>query len=116
MPYLLDEFNHFWETPFDTTDPNFAQCKIDRANKLDADGKTSMNIVNHFLDEDVPFTDILVPDRGDAGKTNAVSGSGSIGAQAALCSSTFGRNPNVVLIDYFGQGDAIGAQKMLNGL
>ncbi|KIW09273.1 uncharacterized protein PV09_00194 [Verruconis gallopava] len=116
VPYLLDEFNYYWETPFDTTDPNFAQCKIDRANKLDSSGKSSMNIVNHFLDVEIPFTDILIPDREAAGQTNAVSGDGSIGAQASLCKSIYGRYPNVVLIDFFGMGDAIGAQKLLNGL
>jgi hypothetical protein len=116
VPYLLDEFKYFFETPFDTTDPKFAQCKIDRANKLDGSGKTSMNIVNHFLDMEIPFTDILIPDRDAASKTNAKTGDGSIGAHADLCKSTYGRYPNVLLIDFFGEGDAIGAQKMLNGL
>ena len=61
-------------------------------------------------------TGVIVPDRDNADKVNAVSGESSLGARAALCSKTHGRNPNVLLIDYFGRGDAIGAQKMLNGL
>lgn len=73
-----------------------------------------MFIANHFLDVSIFGMD--VPDRTAAAQTNAIAGSGSIGAQASLCSGAMGRNPNVLLIDYFGQGDAIGAQKLLNKL
>jgi hypothetical protein len=116
VPYLLNEFKYFWETPFDTTDSKFAQCTMDRKNELDGSGKSSMSLMNHFLDTKFLFTEVLVPDRGAAGKTNAKTGDGSIGAQADLCKSQHGKYPNVVLIDFFGEGDAIGAQKMLNGL
>ncbi|KAL1956892.1 hypothetical protein VTO42DRAFT_6740 [Malbranchea cinnamomea] len=30
FPYLLDEFTYFFETPFELTDPNFPECKLDR--------------------------------------------------------------------------------------
>ncbi|KAF2669232.1 PLC-like phosphodiesterase [Microthyrium microscopicum] len=116
VPYLLDEFNYFFETPFDTTDPNFAQCTMDRQNKADNDGKSSMYIVNHFLDMKIPATSVLVPDRADAGKTNAATGTGSIGAQADLCVGSWGKQPNVVLVDYFGQGQEMNAQNTMNGL
>ncbi len=112
----MDEFNYFWETPFDTTDPNFAQCTLDRPNKLDADGKSSMYIVNHFLDNNLVSTGILVPDKADAARTNAPHGDGSIGNQADLCVGTYGRNPNVVLIDEVGQGNFLMSQNLLNGL
>jgi hypothetical protein len=116
VPYLLNEFNHYFETPFDTTDPNFAQCTMDRKNSLDSDGKSSMYIVNHFLDEEILDTDILVPNRGAAATTNAPTGPGSIGAQSSRCAGAYGRWPNVVLIDYFGTGDAMSAQNAMNGL
>jgi hypothetical protein len=118
VPYLLNEFYHYFETPFDTTDPNFAECTMDRQNTLDTDGTSSMYIVNHFLDEQVPIpdTDILVPNRAAAPNTNAATGTGSIGAQAGLCVGAYGRWPNVVLIDYFGEGNAIAAQNTMNGL
>ncbi|KAL8839406.1 MAG: hypothetical protein Q9170_001745 [Blastenia crenularia] len=35
IPHLLNEFSYFWETPFDTLDPSFSQCKIDRPAGLD---------------------------------------------------------------------------------
>jgi hypothetical protein len=112
----LDEFNYFWETPFDTTDPHFAQCTLDRPNKLDADGRSSMYIVNHFLDTDLAGSGILVPDKADAARTNSAHGDGSIGDQVDLCVSTHGRNPNVVLIDEVGQGNFLMSQYLLNGL
>jgi hypothetical protein len=112
----LDEFNYFFETPFDTTDPHFDQCTLDRPNKLDADGKSSMYIVNHFLDIDLAGSGILVPDKTDAARTNAAHGDGSIGTQVALCVGAYGRNPNVVLIDEVGQGNFLMSQFALNGL
>jgi hypothetical protein len=116
VPYLLDEFNYFFETPFDTVDPNFAECTIDRRNKVDGDGRSSMYLVNHFLDVDVLNTNVLVPDRTDAARTNAATGSGSIGAQANLCLGTWSRWPNVVLVDYFDQGNPLAAQNSMNGV
>lgn len=61
-----------------------------------------MMIVNHFLDIDILGIDI--PDEAAASNTNAATGTGSIGAQSNLCYSTWGRNPNVVLVDYFNFG------------
>jgi hypothetical protein len=114
VPYLLDEFNYFFETPFDATDPAFAQCTMDRSNKVDGDGKSSMYIVNHFLDVEILETKVLVPDRNDAGRTNAATGTGSVGAQVDLCSGMYGRYPNVVLVDYFGKGDPLAVQNRMN--
>ena len=112
VPYILDEFTYFFETPYDTTDPKFAQCDIDRPPK--SNGKGLMYIVNHFLEVDLHG--ILTPDYRHAGRTNAVTGSGSIGEQAKLCTTKHGRPPNVVLVDYVGKGDVIKAQNLLNGL
>ncbi len=89
-----------------------------------------MYIVNHFLDVDI--FGVLIPDTLALGKTNAPTGKGSIGAQADLCTSTWGRKPNVILVDYFDagefevathlvltnyyEGDVFKAQDTLNGL
>lgn len=112
VPYILDEFSYFFETPFDTTDPAFPECKIDRPAGAKADGR--MYIVNHFLD--VEWLGVEVPDTDALGQTNAAVGVGSIGAQAGLCSGLYGRAPVGVLVDYFDQGDVFGAQDRLNGL
>jgi hypothetical protein len=114
VPYLLDEFNHFWEDPFDQTNPSFAECAMNRTNKVDPDGTSSMYLINHFLD--VSIGSILVPDRLAADQTNAVTGTGSVGDQADRCAGIWGRYPNVMLIDYFGDGDALDAQNTMNGV
>lgn len=61
-----------------------------------------MMIVNHFLDVDI--LGILIPDVAEDSTTNAATGSGSIGAQADLCISTWGRTPNLILVDNFNVG------------
>ncbi|KAB8233632.1 uncharacterized protein BDW43DRAFT_310982 [Aspergillus alliaceus] len=112
VPYIMDEFAYFFETPFDVTDASFSNCKIDRPPGAPADGR--MYIVNHFLDVDI--LGVLVPDRIRAPKTNAVSGKGSIGAQSNLCRSLYKRLPNVVLVDFVDQGEVMKAQSSLNGV
>jgi hypothetical protein len=118
VPYLLDQFNYFFETPFDTIDPGFGDCSMDRKNKADNDGKVSMYLVNHYLDIKIPETGILMPDRLSAPRTNAPEGPGSIGAHARLCLGVHGRIPNVMLLDYFGRGgvDSLAAQNSLNAI
>lgn len=111
-PYILDEWTYFFETPYDTTDPAFAQCQLDRPPNSKPDGK--MYIMNHFLDKNV--FGILMPDNEADPTTNAATGKGSIGAQASLCEGLYGRNPWGVLVDYFDKGDGFTAQNALNGL
>lgn len=64
-----------------------------------------MMIVNHFLDVDILSIDI--PDVAKDSSTNAATGSTSIGTQADLCISTWGRSPNLVLVDNFNIGESI---------
>lgn len=112
VSYILEEFTYFFETPYDTTDPTFPECTLDRPPGGSATGR--MYIVNHFLDLDVAGIDI--PDYNAEATTNAATGNGSIGAQADLCESVYGRPPNFVLIDYSSFGDWQTAQDALNGL
>ena len=116
IPYLLNEFSYFWETPFDTLDPSFSQCKIDRPAglaKFPETVKQRMYIMNHFLDTKV--LNMEVPDRRDAKETNAWMGKGSIGEQAGRCIGMYGRAPAAVLVDYFDRGQVFEAQDKLNG-
>jgi hypothetical protein len=112
VPYILDEFAYFFETPYDVTDKSFPDCSINRPSGATADGR--MYIVNHFLDDDI--FGILIPDYLAAATTNAATGTGSIGSQASLCESIYGRPPNFVLLDFANKGDALTAQNNLNGL
>lgn len=113
VPYILDEFSYFFETPYDTTDPNFAQCTIDRPSGASAAGRLAL--VNHFLDVDLKVLgfDILIPDAAAANTTNSVS---SILAQTDLCLAAYGSQVNVVLLDFINVGEAMEAQSQLNGL
>jgi hypothetical protein len=61
-----------------------------------------MMIVNHFLDLDI--LGILIPDVLADATTNAATGTGSIGAQADLCITTWDRSPNLILVDNFNIG------------
>ncbi|OAA61948.1 PLC-like phosphodiesterase, TIM beta/alpha-barrel domain protein [Niveomyces insectorum RCEF 264] len=113
VPYILDEFAYYYETPYDTTDPDFPQCTVDRPPGASADGR--MGIVNHFLDYEIDLfgQKILVPDVLRANETNAAS---SITAQTNLCLAAYNRQPNVVLLDFISVGEGITAQSQLNNL
>ena len=116
VPYILPEFLYFWETPFDMTDPSFPQCIIDRPGGLAEDPALAyqrMYIINHYLDTEMLGMDI--PDRRDARKTNAATGSDSIGAQVSLCQKEHGRAPKGILLDYFEKGNVLEVQDALNG-
>ncbi|KAI4176233.1 MAG: hypothetical protein LQ346_007924 [Caloplaca aetnensis] len=114
VPYILDQFAYYFETPFNTVDPAFDQCSIDRPPKASPDGR--MYVVNHYLDkqllEGLLGDDVLVPDREAAGTTN---GKESVGKQVGLCEGLYGRRPNVVLLDFVEEG-VEGLQRELNGL
>ncbi|KAL8787556.1 MAG: hypothetical protein Q9213_002118 [Squamulea squamosa] len=145
VPYILDQFAYFFETPFNTVDSTFNQCAIDRPPNAKPEGR--MYLVNHYLDKKITDggvpddvakegkgildditagfgrafgkrgfgDDILVPDREAATKTNAVAGEGSIQGQADLCKGLYGRNPNVMLLDFVDKGEGVKAQDVLNG-
>ncbi|MCJ1302167.1 hypothetical protein MMC08_004970 [Hypocenomyce scalaris] len=110
-PYILDEFSYFFETPYDTTDPTFPECSLNRPAGASPDGR--MYIINHFLDLDILGVDI--PDNAADETTNAATGPGSIGAQSDLCIATYGRAPKGVLVDFFDKGNVLEAQNTLNG-
>ena len=122
VPYILNEFQYFWETPYNTVDPSFSQCEIDRPElspqsspSFVAEVEQRMYIMNHYLD--TTTLGMEVPNRRDAKKTNALSGDGSIGAQAELCQTSHGgKKPRVIMVNYFDVGEVLKAQSILNGL
>ncbi|KAF5246123.1 hypothetical protein FANTH_7030 [Fusarium anthophilum] len=109
VDYILDEFDYFWETPFGETDPSFPTCEVDRPEK--GDPTVLMGIMNHMLNHDL--LGVVFPDQIDTEKTNSEY---SIQRQIDLCQGSWGRRPNVVLLDWANVGEAIGAQISLNGL
>jgi len=98
VPYILDEFSYFFETAYDQT--SLESCALDRPPGSNGDGL--MMIVNHF--KDIDLFGIYIPDVIDTGTTNAATGSGSIGDQSDICITTWGRSPNLVLVDNYNIG------------
>ena len=90
----------------------FPECTLDRPSNGNPQGR--MYIVNHFLDLQIGSIDL--PDVGALQQTNAATGNGSIGAQAALCEQKYGHPPKAVLVDNFNEGNVFEAQNALNGL
>lgn len=109
VAWISDEFDYYFETPYDTTDPSFPECTLNRPPGGSAVGR--MGIMNHFLDVDI--LGILIPDVLLAASTNSFD---SIMAQADICLSDYGSWPTVVLLDWDSVGDAIITQNYLNGL
>ncbi|KAL8849406.1 MAG: hypothetical protein Q9221_005644 [Calogaya cf. arnoldii] len=66
VPYIADEFAYFFETPFNTLDPTFNQCSIDRPPNAKPEGR--MYIVNHFLDKKILEGKAAPDDVGKKGK------------------------------------------------
>jgi hypothetical protein len=75
-----------------------------------------MFILNHFLDETLILSSVLIPNRKAASKTNSATGAGGIDQQAYNCAGQWNRYPNVVLVDFFDQGNPLDAAKMMNGI
>ena len=109
VPYILDEFTYFFETPYDTTDASFPECSVDRPAGASATGR--MYIVNHFLDVDLLGID--VPDETVAATTNSEA---SIDAQVAICLKNYKYAPQGVLVDYMDMGNVFAAQRDMNNL
>ncbi|GAA6016099.1 hypothetical protein JCM10207_004443 [Rhodosporidiobolus poonsookiae] len=116
VPYLLDEFTNIWETPYDQTDNAFP-CTVDRVTGS-SDGK--MYLMNHFLDVNTTLfgQTVAIPAEAQLEATNAVNGTGSLGAQAATCYDEHQQYPTFTLVDYYdvGNGSVFEYAAMLNGV
>ncbi|KAI9366168.1 PLC-like phosphodiesterase [Zopfochytrium polystomum] len=110
VPYILPEFQMFFETPYDVTDATkLTECTIDRPSGASASGR--MGLINHFLDYSILGID--VPDEAKADTTNSAA---SILTQAYACAKLNGNAPKGVLVDWMEKGDVFAAERTLNGL
>lgn len=136
-PYLLDEFQHVFETAYEVTSPNDFACTIDRpssvsgGNVSDAVGRGMLGCVNHFAYSSVT-EGISVPDVGAIetvnggwkGGNGTVSGEGGwkerggLGWHMDLCvdGDWQGKRPNFVLVDFWDKGDVLEVGDRLNGV
>jgi hypothetical protein len=112
IPYILDEWEYFFETPFTQEDREFSQCVLGRPEGGLSVGR--MYLVNHTLNFGLLGHGVMpVPDRLHEKTTIAAQ---TILKHADLCLATWGRKPNVILVDRFHKGDVFTAQNILNGL
>jgi len=72
-------------------------------------------LVNHYLDvnQTILGTTVPVPATSSLEETNAVNGTGSLGAQAETCLAQHGYYPTFTLVDYYdvGNGSVFGASR-----
>ena len=113
-PALLDEWDYYFEPPFNIDNPaDLRTCKMDRF-RGDAAPPKRMYIVNHFLDKTMPVFNIKVPDVEAAGTTNSPQ---SIWMHAQACEGSFsGYTPNVMLLDFVDLGDGLAWERQANGV
>ncbi|KAK3309087.1 PLC-like phosphodiesterase [Chaetomium strumarium] len=111
-PWLLDEFSHMWETPFDPVDTAFP-CTVERPPGLSAEDarEKRLYLMNHNLNAEVSLLGqaILVPAVSQLNVTNGVEGNGSLGMAAGNCRAEWGRPPNVLNVDYYNFGSYPGS-------
>ena len=119
-PYLLDEFTFVFENNYNVTSLSDFSCEANRPAAVQ--GQTAQAVqsgrlpfVNHFLYERQLFG-IQTPDTDNITTTNAQSGTGSLGAAAADCTSAYGRRPAFFLVDYFDQGETLAVVDGLNDI
>ncbi|KAI1143969.1 PLC-like phosphodiesterase [Hypoxylon sp. FL0543] len=120
-PYLLSEFDHVFETPFEVTSLSGFNCTLDRPSSQTSAGAAIsaglMPLMNHFKDT-LLAASIEVPDADNITTTNSPSTSttGNLGLHAQTCNQQWGIKPTFVLVDFFNMGPAIQTADNLNGI
>lgn len=111
VPWLLDEFNYQWQTPFSPTDPSFPCTQQRPPGQSEAVSRNRMYMLNHNLNVEIALggTSILVPAYGLLDDINAVSGNGSLGVNVDGCEELWDRPPNWLLVDYYNFGNFNGS-------
>ncbi|KAI1417711.1 PLC-like phosphodiesterase [Hypoxylon sp. FL1857] len=120
-PYLLSEFDHVFETPFEVTSLSGFNCTLDRPSSQSSAGAAItaglMPLMNHFK-YNLLAASIEVPDADNITTTNSPSTSttGNLGLHAQNCNQQWGIKPTFVLVDFFNEGPAIQTADNLNGI
>ncbi|OTA66545.1 hypothetical protein K449DRAFT_430859 [Hypoxylon sp. EC38] len=120
-PYLLSEFDHVFETPFEVTSLSGFNCTLDRPSSQSSAGAAIsaglMPLMNHFK-YNLLAASIEVPDEDNITTTNSPSTStvGNLGLHAQNCNQQWGIKPTFILVDFFNMGPAIQTADNLNGI
>ncbi|KAI0014119.1 PLC-like phosphodiesterase [Xylariaceae sp. FL0662B] len=120
-PYLLSEFDHVFETPFEVTSLSGFNCTLDRPSSLGDAGAAieagRLPLMNHFAYKSI-ISSIQIPDVDNIDTTNSpsTSATGALGRHAQRCNSQWGVKPTFVLVDFFNKGPAMDTIDTLNGI
>jgi len=111
VPWLLDEYTHFWSTPFSPTDPDFP-CSLQLPLHLDNETAKEefMYIANHNLNVrfNIGGYNILIPDTYHIQRTNGKYDQfGQLGAMTGNCTELWDAPPNFLVVDYYNRGDPV---------
>ena len=110
--YLLNEFDHIYENPYNVTGPTGFTCAIDRGTS----GTAKLGLMNHLLYTSMAAfgQSIQTPDFNSAETTNSES---SLGAAADSCATAWGAGqPWAILLDFVDLGDGVKVVDRLNGV
>ncbi|KAI8964093.1 PLC-like phosphodiesterase [Daldinia sp. FL1419] len=120
-PYLLSEFDHVFETPFEVTSLSGFNCSLDRPSSHDSAGAAIqaglLPLMNHFA-YNLLGASIMVPNADNITITNSPSTTtiGNLGLHAQTCNQEWGIKPVFVLVDFFNEGPAIKTADVLNSI
>ncbi|KAG0735464.1 hypothetical protein G6F23_011574 [Rhizopus arrhizus] len=114
LPWLLNEFDYVFETPYDNRNESSFSCTIDRP-QSPSNPTEMMYVMNHFLYGTLQLgsLSIEIPQKGSANVTNSDS---SLLTQAKTCVQTFGRQPNFLEVDFYNLGDTLKIAAELNNV
>ncbi|GAB7365603.1 hypothetical protein MBLNU230_g6672t1 [Neophaeotheca triangularis] len=109
VPYLLDQYSHFWSTPFSPTNQSFP-CTLQLPLELDDETAKEdfMYIANHNLNVNVEIADasLLIPDTYNIEQTNGrFDRFGQLGAMVSNCTAKWGLPPTSLVVDYYNRGN-----------
>lgn len=112
FPYLMNEWDYTWETPFEVTDYRNFTCGLDRGTRPNA-----LYLANHFAYHQTTVLKYSFdsPDTDNIDKTNSMA---SVNAHLNLCYSLNNKFPNFVLVDQYdaATGGALQSVAAANGV
>jgi len=118
-PYLLNVFDFVWENQYAVMDLAKFSCTPDQPSntmtisEIRQSGK--LFLMNHMLYWQQAFG-IQAPDTRNVAKTNSRDGHGGFGTHLLSYGNELGRQPTLVLVDFFNVGSAITSVDNVNGI
>ncbi|KAI9025227.1 PLC-like phosphodiesterase [Phycomyces nitens] len=108
LPWIMPQFNYVFETPYNNSNETSFSCVIDRPSNPEQPDEM-MYVMNHFLYGSLV---IEIPQKGSANVTNAAS----LMKQSKTCTTTFGRQPNFLEVDFYNKGTTLQIAAELNNV